>query len=77
MPRIETYQDAGGEFRCRVVADNGKVVFPPEGHTQPHDAEEALLRAHRLISDVLYERALATGSPFSRVGEAGAKPNGK
>lgn len=77
MPRIETYQDAGGEFRCRVIADNGETVMPLEGHTSPGDAERAFLGAHLTVTRVLLERAEATGAPFTRVGEAAVKPNGK
>lgn len=86
MPRIETYEDQAGGFRCRLVADNGEIVAPIEGHTRPEDAERAFLTAHRLTSQVLYERALATGAPFTRVPRpkaegggfgAGEKPRGK
>lgn len=41
--RIELYQDAAGEYRWRLVADNGRVVADSgEGYTRKRDAQRAV-----------------------------------
>ena len=41
-PVYRIYQDAGGEWRWRLVAANGRIVADSgEGYTRPRDAERA------------------------------------
>lgn len=47
--RIETYPSADG-WRTRVVAGNGQIVLPQEGHTRPGDAERAMRAAMRILA---------------------------
>jgi len=50
---MEVYQDEAGEWRWRVVAENGEIVIPPEGHTRKIDAERAARTAALLLVEAL------------------------
>lgn len=47
--RIEIYPSKDG-WRSRVVAANGRIVLPQEGHTRPSDAERAIKTAQRILA---------------------------
>lgn len=66
---IETYQDAGGQYRFRVIAgENGEIIATGENHTRPGDARRAGqgLEDRIRAGDVVYR----TAKPGRRVGNA-------
>lgn len=55
-PRVVIYPEAGnaaGPFRWHLVAGNGEVVLPQEGHRDPTDARRAMERAAELLTAAL------------------------
>ena len=36
--RFEIFEDSAGEYRWRLVAENGETVAQSEGYTQKHNA---------------------------------------
>lgn len=59
-PHLEVYPDKGGEVRWRLVAGNGEIVIPPEGHRDQTDAARAMRRAHTLLGEALAAGAIET-----------------
>lgn len=47
--RVQACKDAAGEFRTRIIASNGEVIFPPEGYKNRADSISNL----RLVGDIL------------------------
>lgn len=52
-PRLEIYEAEDGEYRARCIAANGEIVWPPEGHRDPHDVLRALTRSVALVQQAL------------------------
>lgn len=48
---LTVYQDVDSQFRLRLVAPNGKIVIPVEGHTNKQNAVRAARSLQRWIAD--------------------------
>jgi len=57
---VTAYQDEADEWRIRITAANGEVIFPPESHTSRSDAERALARIGDSIARWVGEKDLPT-----------------
>ena len=42
MAKFEIFKDRAGEFRFRLVANNGETVASSEGYTQKHSCEHGI-----------------------------------
>jgi uncharacterized protein YegP (UPF0339 family) len=48
---VQLCKDAAGEYRTRVTAANGEVLFPPEGYKNSGDAVENLRQLRDVLAD--------------------------
>lgn len=50
--RVELYEDKHGEWRWRLVADNGAIIADgSEGYASKSNAKRAALRSQELLVD--------------------------
>lgn len=60
---FEIYEDIDGEWRWRLVADNGEIVAQSEGYSRKEDAERGAAAVKRLApaAELRFEDAATAG----------------
>ncbi len=75
-PKLEVYEAADGEWRARLIAGNGQIVLPPEGHRDPTDVVRAWVNAAALLNEAIEAGAIHVLPVDTDAKHRGSNPTG-